>query len=417
MSEPPASEQPIVRLRVLLADDDPDMLALLGDVIAEDPRMELIGTAPDAETAVALAISERPHVAIVDVRMPGGGLAATAGIGARAPGTRVIALSSDDDHRTVISMLEAGAVGYLLKGAFASGLLESIHRAAAGGASLDGGVTAVVIKELVERRQRSRRERERRQDTTRRIERALDSPGAIAIHLQPICSLGDGSIVGVEALARFELSPGMGPDRWFADAAMVGLGTELELMAAAKAVALLDDLPAGVYLAINASPASAVSDGFGELLAGCDATRIVVEVTEVAPVEDYASFGASVTRLREIGVRLAVDDAGAGFASLRHILNLVPDVIKLDRTLIRGIEHDRARQALAAGLISFADRMEASIIAEGIETNAQRAALHALGAAEGQGYFLSRPQPAAALDEVGRRAIECRLSRAFSASL
>ena len=92
-------------------------------------------------------------------------------------------------------------------------------------------------------------------------------------------------------------------------------------------------------------------------------------------------------------MRLAVDDAGAGFASLRHILRLAPDFIKLDRTLIDGIERDRSRQALAAGLISFADKIEATIIAEGIERSAEVDALTALGVDYGQGFFIARPAP------------------------
>ncbi len=138
---------------------------------------------------------------------------------------------------------------------------------------------------------------------------------------------------------------------------------------------------------------------------------MVVEITEAAPIDDYDQFAGSLRRVRRLGVRLAVDDAGAGFASLRHILNLVPDLIKLDGTLIAGIEGDRARQALAAGLISFAEVLGASIIAEGIESEGQLAALRALGVECGQGYFLARPQPlAGVLEAAAIRDIERRLA-------
>jgi EAL domain-containing protein (putative c-di-GMP-specific phosphodiesterase class I) len=119
----------------------------------------------------------------------------------------------------------------------------------------------------------------------------------------------------------------------------------------------------------------------------------VIEVTEHAPIGDYKRLNAAVNRLRALGVRFAVDDAGAGFASLRHILRLAPDFIKLDRTLIEGIESDRSRQALAAGLISFADKIDATIIAEGIERSAQVEALEELGVGYGQGFFIARPGP------------------------
>src|SRR5262249_15808220 len=124
-----------------------------------------------------------------------------------------------------------------------------------------------------------------------------------------------------------------------------------------------------------------------------DASRIVVEVTEHMPVEDYNALNRALERVRALGVRLAIDDAGAGFASLRHILQLAPDFVKLDRTLIDDIERDRSHQALAAGLISFAKKIEATIVAEGIERKAQLRALRDLGVSCGQGFLLARPAP------------------------
>src|SRR5207249_836356 len=115
--------------------------------------------------------------------------------------------------------------------------------------------------------------------------------------------------------------------------------------------------------------------------------RIIVEITEHAPIDDYDHFGTSLAELRALGADLAIDDAGAGFASLRHILLLDPQFIKLDRTLIKSIATDRSRQALAAGLISFAAKTSATIIAEGIECQAEMDALRALGVSYGQGFF------------------------------
>ena len=124
-----------------------------------------------------------------------------------------------------------------------------------------------------------------------------------------------------------------------------------------------------------------------------EAGRLVVEITEHAPVDDYDQLKKALDPLRERGLRLAVDDAGAGFASLRHILNLAPDIIKLDRTLIDRIDEDCSRQALAAGLISFADKIDAAIVAEGIEREEEVHALDELGVGFGQGYFFARPGP------------------------
>jgi EAL domain-containing protein (putative c-di-GMP-specific phosphodiesterase class I) len=240
----------------------------------------------------------------------------------------------------------------------------------------------------------------------------MAEPGALMIHLQPICSLRTGAVAGVEALSRFVLAPDMPPDRWFAAAEEAGCGVQLELLAIARALAVLATLPTGLYLAVNASPATLASDGLNQLLRRADADRVVVELTENASIQDYTTFAASLDRVRAHGIRIAIDDAGAGFASLRHILKLAPDLIKLDRTLIAGIETDRPTQALAAGLISFANQCGANLIAEGIETHAQFTALAALGVSHGQGYYLARPQPAADLNATTYTQIEHRLAQA-----
>jgi EAL domain-containing protein (putative c-di-GMP-specific phosphodiesterase class I)/CheY-like chemotaxis protein len=405
------------RVRVVVADDDPDIQTLMADLISDTDALELVGSARSADEAIEVAVRESPDVALLDVRMPGEGLVAALAIRHRAPNTRVLALSSQDDRRTVVAMLEAGAVGYLVKDAPSHTIIESILRAASGEASLSAPVTAGVIEELIERRADQRRADSRRRETLVRIQQVIDQPRGLDIHLQPICSLRQGTVVGVEALSRFTPNPSLPPDRWFADAEEVGLGTTLELLAVAKALAFLPSLPPSIYLTVNASPATASSEGFSMLIERCDAERVILEITEAAPIDDYELFRASLQRVRELGLRLAVDDAGAGFASLRHILNLVPDLIKLDRTLIAGIEGDRARQALAAGLISFADPLGASIVAEGVESEGQLAALRTLGVEQGQGYFLCRPQPPrGVLDALARDDIERRLNHALSMS-
>jgi EAL domain-containing protein (putative c-di-GMP-specific phosphodiesterase class I) len=197
----------------------------------------------------------------------------------------------------------------------------------------------------------------------------------------------------VEALSRFDIPPKRGPERWFAESSEVGLRRELELAAVQKALEQLPLVPADMYLSVNVSPETLTAAPLRKLVEAVDGERIVVEVTEHAPIDDYERLGAAIGRLRDRGVRLAIDDAGAGFASLRHILRLAPDFIKLDRTLIAGIETDRSRQALAAGLISFAAKIDATIVAEGIERREEVAALKALGVDYGQGFFLAQPGP------------------------
>ena len=225
-----------------------------------------------------------------------------------------------------------------------------------------------------------------------RIERIL-AGGGPSIVFQPIVELTTGTVMGAEALARFQVQPPRPPDRWFADAAQVGLGVELELSAIAAALAQLDRLPANAYVSLNAGPATVTCAALPQLLsAGCHG-RVVLELTEHAGVEDYAALEDALTRLRALGVRLAVDDAGAGFASLRHILNLDPDIIKLDIGLVRGIDVDPARRALAASLLAFGQEIGADVIAEGIENAAEHGVVRRLGIRYGQGYHLGRPAP------------------------
>jgi EAL domain-containing protein (putative c-di-GMP-specific phosphodiesterase class I)/DNA-binding NarL/FixJ family response regulator len=385
-------------VRVLLAEDDPVVLEALSALINDEPALELVSAVSDTSAAVEAAARERPNVALVDVRMPGGGGAEAArGIRRRSPETRVLALSAYDDRATVLEMLEAGVVGYLVKGSSIDSIMDAIAQAADGQGSLSVEVTGEVIDELVGQLQVRRRATERKRGSEMRIRSALEQEGALSMVFQPICTLGGGDPVGVEALARFRGPPVRRPERWFEEAEAVGLRRELELAAIKSAVAELERLPAGLYLSVNASPETLRSAALRKLLARTDGERIVVELTEHARIDDYKGVNGALARIRELGVRLAIDDAGAGFASLRHILRLAPEIIKLDRTLIDQIETDRSRQALAAGLISFASRIDATIIAEGIERSAEVEALLNLGVSYGQGFFFAKPAPLAEL--------------------
>ena len=235
----------------------------------------------------------------------------------------------------------------------------------------------------------------RSEEHARKHAQVLDAlkPGSLSIHLQPICDLLDGHAAGYEALARFRLSPYRSPDRWFADAAEVGLGVELECAAIRAAVQALPLLPEGASLSVNASPGTVVSGALDALFDVEQPERLVLELTEHAVVEDYDRLRSHLIRLREKGVRLAIDDAGAGFSGLQHILKLQPNLIKLDMTLIRDIDNDPARRALASAMMSFARQTGATLVAEGIETASERATLIALGFRLGQGYLLGKPVP------------------------
>lgn len=212
--------------------------------------------------------------------------------------------------------------------------------------------------------------------------------------LQPIFSLQTGRVVGVEALSRFPDRPRQGPDRWFADAHEVGLGVALEVLAVQTALTCAAALVTDSYVAVNVSPATLASPALQQALTAgpVPASRIVLELTEHVFVDDYDELSRAMTELRARGLRLAIDDAGAGFASFRHILRLRPDVIKIDQEITRGINTQPAHRALTAAMVMFALEVgSTTVIAEGVETVDELRTIASLGIDAAQGYFLGHP--------------------------
>jgi EAL domain-containing protein (putative c-di-GMP-specific phosphodiesterase class I) len=228
-------------------------------------------------------------------------------------------------------------------------------------------------------------------DAMRARLRSVIDDELFAIHFQPIWDFRHEAPVGFECLARFSAEPVRSPDKWFAEAAALGLGLELELAAIRSALAASAALPDSVYVAINAAAETILSPDLATALAGVDGRRIVLELTEHAAVSDYDGLVAAIASYRARGVSLAIDDAGAGYSGLQHIVRLKPDIIKLDMALTRNVDTDPARRALAAALIHFARETDCQILAEGIETDEERRTLKLLGVAKGQGYHLGRP--------------------------
>lgn len=218
----------------------------------------------------------------------------------------------------------------------------------------------------------------------------LDGEGMRTV-LQPIIDLRSGATLGVEALTRFDTTPVRPPDLWFAAAARHDLGTRMEARAIERALPLLERLPADWYLSVNASPELVESGALAALVPAADADRVVVELTEHAAVADYVPLNEAVARLRASGVRVAVDDAGAGFSTLRHVLELRPDLIKVDGSLIRGIDVDPMHRAMAESILGFAAHGGATVVAEAVETPSELRVLQELGVPAGQGYLFAAP--------------------------
>jgi PAS domain S-box-containing protein len=224
-----------------------------------------------------------------------------------------------------------------------------------------------------------------------RVERVLLGED-LRIAFQPLVELDTGRVTGYEALSRFPGDPARTPDLWFADAWALGLGVPLELLAVRKAIKALDRMPGDVEISVNASPPTLAARGFMQCL-GPHADRITVELTEHLEIADYEEFRQAVAPLRDAGGRLAIDDFGAGFASLKHILSLKPDRIKLDISLTERVGESPVVHALTTALLSFAGEIGIEVLAEGIETEEELDSLSEIGVPLGQGFHFGVPAP------------------------
>jgi EAL domain-containing protein (putative c-di-GMP-specific phosphodiesterase class I)/FixJ family two-component response regulator len=223
----------------------------------------------------------------------------------------------------------------------------------------------------------------------RRVEGVIESQ-AFLTHFQPIVRLDDRTVVGFEALTRF--ADGVSPEVRFADAQRTGLGPELELATLAAAIQASEHLPGDPKLHVNISPARLLDTDRLPALIDRSRRRLVIELTEHEAIGDYAELNAAISALGD-KIEIAVDDAGSGYASLRHIQALRPHAVKLDLEWVHAVDGDPAIQALVSGLVQFGRRMGCAIIGEGVQTKGQHAALMALGVDFGQGYRFGKPAP------------------------
>ena len=220
---------------------------------------------------------------------------------------------------------------------------------------------------------------------------ALVDQNDFEIAYQPILNIHEMRPVGYEALCRFT-GTGRAPDVWFAEADDVGRLQELEMAVIRKALNPLSGLYPLKFISINASPETAISDEFRKHLMKQPLDRIVLEITEHAQVDSYEDLMLALKPLRRRGMRLAVDDAGAGYSSMRHILKLRPDIIKLDMSITRDLDKHPSHCALVRAMVHFSNEMQGHVVAEGIETQVELETLRSLGVQKGQGYFLGRPK-------------------------
>ncbi len=384
-------------LCALIVDDEPGVVRLLQTMLLELSELRTVGTSDPAE-AVQLFRRHRPDLVLLNLHMPTTSgielMAQLRGLVDEEDFVPMVVLTADGEAAVRTEALRAGADDFLTKPLDGAEVLVR-SRNLLRGRSLHTRLTEE--RQDLADRMRAIEERDHasaswRQLTSERI-RAVLARDSIELVFQPIADLRDGRVLGVEALARFTADPPRTPDVWFSEAKEVGLDLELELQAIQLALDLRDKIPPDLFLSLNVSPETLASGALETLIDGVPGERLIFELTEHAPVADYAPLRSAVDSLRKRGVRIAVDDAGAGFASWQHILKLAPDMIKLDLALTRDIDDDPVRRALATALVNFAGETGAAIVAEGIETAQEQETLSRLGITIGQGYHLARPRP------------------------
>lgn len=374
--------------RTILVVDDNDPNVLLITTLLRQHGLTRVHAVTDSRKAAAALAEIRPDLVVLDLHMPFvDGFSVLDQVQAHAAGRflPVIVMTADTTLATRNRALEQGAQDYLVK---PIDTVEAALRIANLLGTLD-------LYESSRPSDGVPLTPEQRAAVTQRVRNVLDED-AVSIVFQPIVDLADMRVVGHEALSRF---PGeaVGPAAWFAMAASVGLGVELEQHALRHALAYLGRVAAPTFLAVNVSPAALLRRPDAELLPTSAHDRLVIELTEHELVEDYQAIHRAFAPLRERGCRLAADDLGSGVANLKHLIRLRPDIIKLDISLIAGIDTSAEQRALVRALVGFAEEVGSQVIAEGIERAAELEVIRGLGVHWGQGYFLGRPAPFAEL--------------------
>ena len=390
-----AENHSLAAARVLVVDDVEANVTLV-QVLLHQAGVGEVRTLTDPRLAVQTCLEMDPDLLLLDLRMPHlDGIEVLTRLRRELPADTflpVVVLTADISPEARERALDLGARDFLTKPFDRVEVVQRVRNLLEL-RQLYGDLqarTRSLQAELDAQEEERRQEAARLEEVERRVELAFGDD-ARTLAYQPIVDLVSGQIIGVEALSRFRCEPVRPPDQWFAEAAAVGRGVDLELEAIRDAVARLQCLPEPLVLSVNTSPSTAMHPGLVEALAGVPGARLVVELTEHAMIEDYAALLHALDGVREQGVRIAVDDAGAGYAGLQQILGLRPDIIKLDIDLTRGIDVDPVRRAMAAALVTFGEDTGAVIVAEGVETAGECAALQHLGVPWGQGYHLGRP--------------------------
>ena len=367
------SNPPSIGAHIFVVDNTPSNLVQILSILR---RAGFTNALPFTDTGTALdAVGHvHPDLVLVDLDLPEDVWAFITALQTAGPSREavpVLALVADGAGPALQRALSSGANGYVTKPIDESEIVLRVRNAL----GLDADAEAETPED---------------HNPDAETIRAVIERGGPDIALQPIVELATGKTVGVEALARFGTSP-VPPNRWFELAAAVGLGVELELAAIAAALTSLERLDPAFRLAVNVSTTTVLDDRFHVLVNGPDLNRLAFELTRLQPVTDYEALSNATAWLRAHGALLCVDDASADYASLRHIFDLHPDVIKLDIAFTHDIDTDNVKRTYTTWLHRFAEDIGATLTAVGIETQAELDTMRGLGVDHGQGFFIARP--------------------------
>ena len=373
-------------MNVLVVDDNASNVALL-EALLTSQGLTRVATEMDARRVPARLVAERPDLILLDLHMPYvSGFETLVRIQEHAAGgyLPVLVLTADTTLSARDRALRNGAQDFLSK---PLDLLEATLRIG----------NLLRTKQLYASLRRIATPADKpAPETSQQVQDRVDSVlrnQALRSVYQPIVEINDLTVVGYEALSRFSDQGERGPQQWFADGFAAGRGVELEWLAASNALDILGSLPDAQFLALNMSAASIMRNAEQPFCDPQVCPRIVIELTEHVPVEDYTALHRALATMRAHGTRLAADDVGSGYAGFRHLLRLEPDIIKLDISLVGGIHRSSTQRALAKALIAFADDVGAIVIAEGVEQPDELLALRDLGLRWAQGFLLGLPGP------------------------
>ncbi|GAC1327029.1 MAG: hypothetical protein NVSMB17_00540 [Candidatus Dormibacteria bacterium] len=386
-----ASQDANVPVTVLVADDEASIRSGLEKIISLDPGMALVAVATDALEAIELARQQQPAVALLDINMPGGGGPwAAAGIRAVSPRTRVIGHSIHDDRAAVMEMVRAGVVGYIVKGAPAAEILETLRRAGSGQSTLSAEVVSTVVYELASILQLQEQQAEARRLQVAEARRLVAGEG-VAIIADPIVDLYSGAVVGMAARPVLAATPARSLESALRSAESVGYRVEVEVALTSMALQRAGSLPPAGYVLVSVSPVTVLAEAFARLEEWSAGGQLVVAIDGAQPSPDDAALDAVLSRLRARGVKLAITAVAGSEHGLAHAFRLRPDVLRLDAGSVPGLGLDPAAGALVAGMWAFARAMGAELLVDGISSQEEADAARVAGARLGQGPLFRTP--------------------------